>query len=207
MNRTTTVLVALIAAAGLSTMAYAVPEQRALAWGSFGGFGGCGFGFGGCGGFFANGCGFGCGFFGDGFHRHIIQTINQINTCHGNGDHEKAYSNDEGQRDKQTVCVNTAVNHVGPGFVGLPSIPSLNPPGNDDHKQPGNGDHKQPGNGAVGGNGGSGGAGGSGGEGGQGGKNVANITSPIKGNINQKANGGNSNGGHAGNANGGNARI
>jgi hypothetical protein len=33
MNRTTTVVVALIAAAGLSTMAYAVPEQRALAWG------------------------------------------------------------------------------------------------------------------------------------------------------------------------------
>ena len=32
MNRTTTVVVALIAAAGLSTMVYAVPEQRALAW-------------------------------------------------------------------------------------------------------------------------------------------------------------------------------
>jgi hypothetical protein len=31
MNRTTTVVVALIAAAGLSTMVYAVPEQRALA--------------------------------------------------------------------------------------------------------------------------------------------------------------------------------
>jgi hypothetical protein len=29
MNRTTTVVVALIAAAGLSTMVYAVPEQRA----------------------------------------------------------------------------------------------------------------------------------------------------------------------------------
>jgi hypothetical protein len=63
MNRTTTVIVALIAAAGLSTMVYAVPEQRALAWGS-----GCGFGFGGCGGFF-------------GFHKHIIQTISQTNTC------------------------------------------------------------------------------------------------------------------------------
>jgi len=50
MNRTTTVVVALIAAAGLSTMAYTVPEQRALAWGGFGGFGGCG-GWGGCGGF------------------------------------------------------------------------------------------------------------------------------------------------------------
>jgi hypothetical protein len=69
MNRTTTVVVALIAAAGLSTMVYAVPEQRALAWGGgFGGFGGCGFGFGGCGGFF-------------GFHKHIIQTISQTNTC------------------------------------------------------------------------------------------------------------------------------
>jgi hypothetical protein len=42
MNRTTTVVVALIAAAGLSTMVYAVPEQRALAWGGCGGFGGCG---------------------------------------------------------------------------------------------------------------------------------------------------------------------
>ena len=73
MNRTTTVVVALIAAAGLSTMVYAVPEQRALAWG---GFGGCGFGcgggfFGGCGGGFGGfdgcgGCGVGiCGFFGD----------------------------------------------------------------------------------------------------------------------------------------------
>ena len=68
MNRTTTVIVALIAAAGLSTMAYTIPEQRALAWGGFGGFGGCGFGFGGCGGFF-------------GFHKHIIQTISQTNTC------------------------------------------------------------------------------------------------------------------------------
>jgi hypothetical protein len=74
MNRTTTVVVALIAAAGLSTMVYAVPEQRALAWfGGFGGSGGCGFGgcggcgFG-CGGGFSNGCGFGfgCGgFFGE----------------------------------------------------------------------------------------------------------------------------------------------
>ena len=67
MNRTMTV-VALIAAAGLSTMAYTVPEQRALAWlGGFGGVGGCGFGFG-CGGFF-------------GFHKHIIQTISQTNRC------------------------------------------------------------------------------------------------------------------------------
>ncbi|HXX97126.1 MAG TPA: hypothetical protein VEL11_08435 [Candidatus Bathyarchaeia archaeon] len=58
MNRTTTVVVALIAAAGLSTMIYAIPSQHALAWG---GFGGCGGGFGGCG-----GCGVGiCGFFGD----------------------------------------------------------------------------------------------------------------------------------------------
>jgi hypothetical protein len=55
MNRTTTVVVALIAAAGLSTMAYTVPEQRASAWGGGFGCGGCGFGFG-CG-----GCGFGCG--------------------------------------------------------------------------------------------------------------------------------------------------
>jgi len=70
MNRTTTVVVALIAAAGLTTLVYAVPEQRALAWG---GFGGCGFGCGGCGDFFGwgncGGCGFGgfgCGGWGGG---------------------------------------------------------------------------------------------------------------------------------------------
>jgi hypothetical protein len=54
MNRTTTVVVALIAAAGLSTMVYSVPEQRVLAWfdggfgggcGGWGGWGGCGGGF------------------------------------------------------------------------------------------------------------------------------------------------------------------
>jgi hypothetical protein len=88
MNRTTTVAVALIVAAGLTTMVYAVPgtAQQAFAWGHrvvhhnsyqsypvsypvpypvpypvFGGCGGCG-GFGGFG-----GCGFGlggCGGFG-----------------------------------------------------------------------------------------------------------------------------------------------
>ena len=190
MNRTTTVIIALIAAAGLLTMVYAVPEQRALAWG---GFGGCGFGFGGCG-----------GFFGDGFHKHIIQTISQTNTCsnpsahtpfpppppqpqppgkigsrggnggsggaggsggeggqggtsnstnmanidqkanggnsngghagnanggdartHGNGDDQKAswavpmdggVNQDHNQKDKQVVCLNTAVNTAGHGF-------------------------------------------------------------------------------------------
>jgi hypothetical protein len=68
MNRTTTVVVALIAATGLSTMIYAIPSQRALAWGGFGGCGGgFGFGCGGCGGFGGcGGCGGGiCGFFGD----------------------------------------------------------------------------------------------------------------------------------------------
>jgi hypothetical protein len=190
MNRTTTVVVALIAAAGLSTMVYAVPEQRALAWGGFGGFGGCGFGLGGCG-----------GFFGDGFHKHIIQTISQTNRCfdpsaqtptpptgkevarggtggsggaggcggeggqggknvgditstnkanidqkanggnsngghagnanggdartHGNGDDQKAswalpmddgVNQDHNQKDKQVVCLNTAVNNAGHGF-------------------------------------------------------------------------------------------
>jgi uncharacterized membrane protein len=128
MNRTTTVVVALIAAAGLSTMVYAVPEQRALAWGGgFGGCGGCG-GFGGCGdgcgGGFFGGCG-GCGggFFGDPFgfpiHKHIIQTISQTNDCTGNGDHQddqKAYGSnqqDQNQKDKQIVCLNTAVNNAG----------------------------------------------------------------------------------------------
>lgn len=118
MNRTTTVVVALIAAAGLSTMVYAVPEQRALAWGGgfggFGGFGGCGFGFGGCGGgFFDPGCGFGCGgLFGNGFHKHIVQTIHQVNNCTGNDD-QKPWNKDNenhNQKDKQTVCTNSAVN-------------------------------------------------------------------------------------------------
>jgi len=84
MNRTTTVAVALIVAAGLTTMVYAVPgtAQQAFAWGHrvvhhnsyqsypvpypvpYPVFGGCGLG-GGCGGF--GGCGFGfggCGGFG-----------------------------------------------------------------------------------------------------------------------------------------------
>jgi len=137
MNRTTTVVVALIAAAGLSTMAYTVPEQRALAWGGFGGFGGCGFGFGGCGGCgfgfggcggcgvgicgggFFDGCGFGCG---GGFfvHKHIIQTIHQTNDCTSNGDDHKAYGNDEdkNQKDNKVVCLNTATNTARGGFGG-----------------------------------------------------------------------------------------
>jgi hypothetical protein len=190
MNRTTTIVVALIAAAGLSTMAYTVPAQRALAWGGFG-FDGCG----GCGG----------GFF---VHKHIIQTINQTNRCidpttptppppppppppskvaakggnggsggaagsggeggqggkdvgdltstnkanidqkanggnsngghagnanggdartQGNGDDQKApwavtmdggVNQDHNQKDKQVVCLNTAVNNAGHGFGG-----------------------------------------------------------------------------------------
>ena len=52
---TTTLIVALVAAISLSTIAYAVPEQQALAWGG-------GFGF-----------GFGAGL--------IVQKINQENTC------------------------------------------------------------------------------------------------------------------------------
>jgi cytochrome c5 len=96
------------------------------------------------------------------------------NTCHGNGDDQIAYSNDDqDQRDKQTVCINTVVNHVGPGFVSMPIIPNFNPQDNDDHKQPG----KEV---AICGNGGSGGAGRSGGEGGQGAKNVGDITSTSK---------------------------
>ena len=120
MNRTTTVVVALIAAAGLSTMVYAVPEQRALAWGGFGGFGGCGFGFGGCGeGFLGDWCGFGCGgFFGDGFHHRIIQTISQVNNCHGNGDDQQPWNKDN-EKDKQTVCINTATNTARHGFGGF----------------------------------------------------------------------------------------
>jgi len=136
MNRTTTVVVALIAAAGLSTMAYTIPEQRALAWGGFGGFGGCGFGFGGCGGCGfgfggCGGCGFGCGggFFdgcgfgcGGGFvHKNIIQTIHQTNDCTANGKDQKPWNNDNedhNQKDKQVVCLNTATNTARGGFGG-----------------------------------------------------------------------------------------
>src|SRR5215472_12255918 len=128
MNRTTTVVVALIAAAGLSTMAYTVPEQRAFAWGGFGGFGGfggCGGwgGCGGCGGGFFDGCGFGCG---GGFfvHKHIIQTIHQVNNCTSGQEEKKQKDNWSGddenqkQKDKQVVCLNTAVNSAGRGFGG-----------------------------------------------------------------------------------------
>src|SRR5215469_3173293 len=128
MNRTTTVVVALIVTAGLSTMAYTVPAQRALAWCGFGGCGGCGFGFGGCGGCgvgicgggFFDGCGFGCG---GGFfvHKHIIQTIHQVNNCtSGQEEKKQAYGDDENQKqkDKQVVCLNTAVNSAGRGFGG-----------------------------------------------------------------------------------------
>ncbi len=89
MNRTMTVVVALIAAAGLSTMVYSVPEQRALAW-------------------FGGSCGYGCGgpFF---VHKQIIQTIHQVNNCTGNGE-------DQNQKGKQTICLNTAVNNAGHSF-------------------------------------------------------------------------------------------
>jgi hypothetical protein len=142
MNRTTTVIVALIAAAGLSTMAYTVPEQRALAWGGFGGFGGCGFG---CGGGFFDGCGFGfgCGGCGDGcgggffVHKTIIQTIHQVNNCTSEETHvtppppppcenkctgddqNPTYNEDQNQKEKQVVCVNTATNTARHGFGGF----------------------------------------------------------------------------------------
>jgi len=69
MNRTTSVIVAIIAAATLSTIGITVPHQQALAWGRGGGgggpgigpagFGGGGCGGGGCGGGFGGGFGFG----------------------------------------------------------------------------------------------------------------------------------------------------
>ncbi len=101
-------------------MVFAVPEQLAMAWGGFGSFGGCGFGFG-------DNRGFGCevGFFRDGFHKLIILTISQINICRGNGDDQKAYSNDnqdQNQKDKQTVCLNTAVNTDEHGFVTVGAV-------------------------------------------------------------------------------------
>ena len=116
MNRTTTVVVALIAAAGLTTMAYAIPAQQAFAWGHrvvhhnsyqpypvsypvpypvpypvFGGF-------------FV--------------HKTIIQTIHQVNNCTGNGEEQKYGSGhqDGNQKHKQTICLNTAVNNAGRGL-------------------------------------------------------------------------------------------
>ena len=91
-------------------MVYAVPEQRALAWG---GFGGCGFG---CGG----------GFFGDSFgfpiHKTIIQTIHQVNNCSSGDEDHKGYDNnnqDHNNNNKQVVCVNTATNTARHGFGGF----------------------------------------------------------------------------------------
>jgi hypothetical protein len=107
MNRTTTVAVALIVAAGLTTMVYAVQAQQAFA------------------------CHVGCGVpypvpvpvpvFGGFFvHKTIIQTINQVNNCTGNGEEQKYGSDhqDENQKDKQTICLNTAVNNAGRGTIG-----------------------------------------------------------------------------------------
>ncbi len=107
MNRTTTVAVALIVAASLTTMVYAVPAQRAFA------------------------CHVGCGVpypvpvpvpvpvFGGFFvHKTIIQTIHQVNNCTGNGEEQKAWGSDhqdQNQKDKQTICLNTAVNNAGRG--------------------------------------------------------------------------------------------
>ena len=57
--------------------------------------------------------------------KQIIQTTNQVNTCHGNdGDDNTQWSKgdhgDENQKDKQTVCLKTAVN-TGHGFSGIGS--------------------------------------------------------------------------------------
>jgi hypothetical protein len=137
MNRTTTVVVALIAATSLSTMAYTVPAQRAFAWFG-GGFGGCGYG---CGGFFG-GCGFGFGCGGPVFiHKTIIQTTSQTNNCHTKAAAEAASSEPprtaasalknttsnaedqsdnvmqrQMQNDNHVICLNTAVNNAGHGF-------------------------------------------------------------------------------------------
>jgi hypothetical protein len=116
MNRTTTLAVALIVAAGLTTMVYAVPAQRAFA------------------------CRVGCGvpypvpvpvpvpvFSGFFVHKTIIQTINQVNNCTGNGEEQKYSSDhqDENQKDKQTICLNTGVNNAGRG-LGTNNIGSGN---------------------------------------------------------------------------------
>jgi hypothetical protein len=135
MNRTTKVVVALIAAASLSMTAYAVPAQRGLAWG-----GGPGFGFGGCG-FSCGGCFYGCGgpFF---VHKTIIQTTSQTNNCHtseaassqprsttplsasalknttsSSEDKSDNVMQPQTQNDNKVVCLNTAANTAS-GFGG-----------------------------------------------------------------------------------------
>jgi hypothetical protein len=70
--------------------------------------------------------GCGGGFFGFPIFKHIIQTTSQVNTCHGNGigDDNAQVGRDHGeekQKDKQTVCLNTAVNTPGHGFGGVGS--------------------------------------------------------------------------------------
>lgn len=60
----------------------------------------------------------------------IIEMIENIQSFGNSDDQGIAYSNTtysndgQDQRDKQTVCINTAVNHTGAGFVSVPSIPN-----------------------------------------------------------------------------------
>jgi hypothetical protein len=70
--------------------------------------------------------GCGGGFFGFPIFKHIIQTTSQVNTCHGNGVGDDSAQvggdhGDENQKDKHTVCLNTAVNTAGHGFGGAGS--------------------------------------------------------------------------------------
>ena len=95
MNCTATVIVALIAAIGLTMMVYSRTKSV--------GMGGSrrGFGFSSCGGFAV--CG--GGFFRFPIFNHIIETISQVNTSHGNGgDDNTQWSGgdhgDENQKDK-----------------------------------------------------------------------------------------------------------
>ena len=66
-------------------------------------------------------------------HKTIIKTIHQVNNCTGNGD-QKWYGNDHqdhNQKDKQKICLNTAVNTAGrgPNGVGSGPSPNINPIG------------------------------------------------------------------------------
>jgi hypothetical protein len=47
----------------------------------------------------------------------VIQTIHQVNNCTGHDDERKGNNyEDQKQKDKQVVCLNTAVNSAGRGF-------------------------------------------------------------------------------------------
>lgn len=57
-------------------------------------------------------------------------TISQTKDCTRNGDDQKAYGSDhqdQNQKDKKVVCLNTAVNNAGRGFNNNVPLATLEP--------------------------------------------------------------------------------